>query len=198
MTSSDDTTVVHLNVGGQRYTTQLGTLRRYRGSVLASMFSPPFAIHQDSREGSFFLDRNGDVFGLVLDYLRSGILVVPRNPERYATLRREIAYYGLPVVTQLPDLRPLAWEEQPVRFLHAHIVLEDIEKSISWEEGALPADLHHRSLTEIVRFFASRGYRMASEYTSRGTKGFISVWMLRDMKGCGAEVALEVTDQGPR
>lgn len=188
---------MHLNVGGVRYTTQLGTLRKYRGSVIATMFSPPFAIHQDSRDGSFFLDRNGDVFGLILDYLRTGTLVVPRNPERYVILRRELGYYGLPVMSQLPEIRPLAWEETPVKYLHVHVVHEDIDKSIYSDEMLpVPPDLAHRGTEEIVKFFSGFGYRIASEYTSRGTKGYVSIWMVREERCPGASVALQVTDRG--
>jgi hypothetical protein len=49
---------------------------------------------------------------------------------------------------------------------------------------------------EIVRFFGERGYRVASEYTSRGTKGLMSLWMVKKEACPGADVPLEVTDAG--
>jgi hypothetical protein len=186
---------VTLNVGGKFYSTTLRTLCAHHGSVLAQMFSAPMAVHRDMRDQTLFIDRNGDVFGLILDYLRSGVLVVPRDPVEYAVLRREISYYGLPIASQLPPQRPLGWEAQPVRFLHARIVVEEVERIVEWEEGALPSDLHQRTILEIVRWFGERGYRVATEYTSRNTKGMMSVWMVREEKNPGAAVPLEMTDR---
>jgi hypothetical protein len=196
--SADDSArVVSVNVGGQRFATQLGTLRVHRSSVLAALFTPPYAIHQDPTDGSFFLDRNGEVFGLVLDYLRTGTLVVPRDPVLYAILRREVSFYGLPIAAQLPPSQPLSWEPAPVRYKHARVTLDEVEKTVEWEEGALPADLHTRQIFEIVSFFTHRGYKVASEYTSRGSRGFASIWLVKKERYPGADVAPEVSAADP-
>lgn len=193
----DEQSVVYLNVGGQKFTTQLGTLRTHRTSALFMLFSPPYPLHQDPKDGSFFIDRNGEVFGLILDYLRTGTLVVPRDPTLYAVLRREVMFYGLPIALQLPPSQPLSWEAAPMRYKHVRIILDEVEKSIEWEEGALPDDLHTRQLFEIVEFFAGRGYQMVSEYTSRGTRGFSSIWMVKRETYPGADIGVEVTSKDP-
>lgn len=190
-----DAQVVCINVGGTFFTTQLGTLRVHKGSNLANMFTPPFPIHQDNRDGSFFIDRNGSVFGLILDYLRTGTLVVPRDPVEYVTLRREVRFYGLPVALQLPNTRPLSWQSAPERFKHARIVIDELEKTVEWEEGSLPPDLHQRTVFDMVRFFTARGYKIASEYTSRGARGFISIWLVKAELFPGTDVALEITNE---
>ena len=186
---------VTVNVGGKFFSTTLRTLTAHPGSILHNMFSAPMAAHRDVRDNTYFLDRNGDVFGLILDYLRCGVLVVPRDPVEYAVLRREVSYYGLPIAAQLPPQRPLGWEAQPVRYLHARIVVEEVERVVEWEEGALPADLHQRTILEIVRWFGERGYKVATEYTSRNTRGMLSLWMVREEKNPGAAVPLEVTER---
>lgn len=186
---------VTLNVGGKFFSTTVRTLTAHQGSILHSLFTSPMAVHRDMRDQTLFIDRNGDVFGLILDYLRTGVLVVPRDPVEYAILRREISYYGLPVASQLPQQRPLGWEAQPVRFLHARIVVEEVERIVEWDEGALPPDMHQRTILEIVRWFGERGYRVATEYTSRNTKGMLSIWMVREEKNPGAAVPLEMTDR---
>jgi len=190
---ADDGTVVKVNVGGTIYMTQLGTLRAHPGSILATMFTPPYGVHQDARDGSFFLDRNGSCFGAILDYLRTGTLVVPRDPTEYVVLRREVHFYGLPIAVKLPQAQPLAWEAAPVRYRHARVVFEEIEKTIEWEEGALPLDLHRKTMFEIVTFFTGRGYKVVSEYTSRGTKGYVSLWLAKKETYPGADVAVEVS-----
>jgi hypothetical protein len=191
--TEDATRVVTVNVGGQRFTTQLGTLRTHRSSVLAALFTPPYALHQDPADGSFFLDRNGEVFGLIVDYLRTGALVVPRDPVLYAVLRREVGFYGLPIAAQLPPSQPLSWEPAPVRYRHARVTIDEVEKTVEWEEGALPADLHTRQTFEIVNFFAARGYQVASEYTSRGSRGYASIWLTKRENYPGADVGIEVS-----
>jgi hypothetical protein len=186
---------VTVNVGGKFFSTTLRTLTVHQGSILHNMFSSPMAAHRDVRDGTFFIDRNGDIFGLILDYLRTGVLVVPRDPVEYATLRREVHYYGLPIAQQLPPQRPMGWEAQPVRYLHARIVVEEVERIVEWEEGPLPQDLSQRTILEIVRWFGEHGYRVATEYTSRNTRGMMSLWMVREERNPGAAVPLEVTER---
>jgi hypothetical protein len=190
----DDGIIVTVNVGGMKYTTQLGTLRTHENSILAAMFSSPIAVPRDTRDGSFFIDRNGSVFGLILDYLRSGTLVVPRDPVQYTVLRREVNFYGLPIALQLPQIQPTLWESAPKRFRHARIVADELDKVVEWEEGPLPDSIYTRTLSEIVSFFSAKGYRIASEYTSRGSKGLVSIWMIKKEMYSGADVGIEVTD----
>lgn len=61
--------VVKLDVGGVLFTTSVHTLRKYPDSLLALLFS---AQHKLNRNDSdyVFLDRNGKIFGYVLDWLR--------------------------------------------------------------------------------------------------------------------------------
>ncbi|ORC92200.1 Kelch repeat-containing protein [Trypanosoma theileri] len=189
-----DSSIIHLNVGGHHYSTRAKTLRAHPYSVLGQMFTNPIAVSKDAKDNSYFIDRNGSVFGYILDYLRTGTLVVPRDPITYLTLRREVGFYGLPVYAQLPPVQPAAWEMAPMRYRHVRITVEELEKHIEWEEGTLPNDLETCSLAEIVDFFSRRGYKIASEYTHRGSKGLTSVWMSKKERFPAADVAMEVTD----
>lgn len=197
MSVDDSTTIIHLNVGGVRYTTFLGTLRKYPDSIIAQLFRHPIAAPRDSRDpnNAYFIDRNGSVFGMILDYLRSGTLVVPRDSAQYCALRREVSFFGLPIAAQLPPIQPTLWESAPKRFKHARIVVDDIEKVIEWEEGQFPQDLYSKTVEEIVRFFGTRGYRIASEYVSRGTHGLTSIWLVKDEVFSGADVPIDLTDR---
>jgi len=64
-----------LNVGGKRFTTSLITLRSIKGTFLEEMFRKG-ANTTSCADGSFFIDRDPSTFGYVLDYLRSGDLLV--------------------------------------------------------------------------------------------------------------------------
>jgi hypothetical protein len=199
MSVDDPNNIVYLNVGGMRYTTFLGTLRRHPESILAGMFRHPISLPRDSRDqnSAFFLDRNGAVFGVILDYLRGGTLLIPRDATQYCALRREVAFFGLPISAQLPPIQPVLWEAAPKRFKHARIVVDDIEKIIEWEEGPFPQDLYTKTVDEIVKFFGARGYQIASEYASRGTHGLTSVWMAKEEVFPGADVPVELMDRVP-
>ena len=61
--------VITLNVGGTRYTTTLSTLTKYPDSMLGVMFSGRHDLPQQE-DGSYFIDRDGEVFKYVLMYLR--------------------------------------------------------------------------------------------------------------------------------
>ncbi|KAM7226638.1 hypothetical protein CapIbe_022783 [Capra ibex] len=102
--------VVELNVGGEFYTTTLGTLRKFPGSKLAEMFSSPAKACLDA-EGRFFIDRCGTYFGPILEYLRSGQLPTQHIPEVY----REAQHYEIkPLIKHLEDT-PQIFGEQVAR-----------------------------------------------------------------------------------
>lgn len=79
--------IVKLLVGGREHATTRSTLSLVTGSFLDRL------VNQEDEggmaamdDGRFFIDRDGDIFGLVLDYLRSAGESVPQfDPE---TLRR--------------------------------------------------------------------------------------------------------------
>lgn len=194
MISADE--VVLINVGGTLFQTHLSTLRRHSGTVLAMWFQPPFGLPRDPRDGSYFIDRTPEVFGYILDYLRTGALTVPRDPILYTVLRREVHFYGLPISSQLPMVRPLSWEASPVKYLHARIVQDEMEKHVEWEEGALPLNFASKTVFEMVSYLSSLGYRVVSEYTSRGSRGYQSLWLEKKVLVPGTDVAVEVRDPG--
>ncbi|XP_054432293.1 BTB/POZ domain-containing protein KCTD14 [Pteronotus mesoamericanus] len=102
--------VVELNVGGEIYTTTLGTLRKLPGSKLADMFSSSAKACTDT-EGRFFIDRPGTYFGAILDYLRSGQLPTQHIPEVY----REAQFYEIKPLVKLLEDMPQIFGEQVAR-----------------------------------------------------------------------------------
>ena len=61
--------VVTLDVGGTKYRTTLSTLTKYPDSMLGAMFSGRHNLPQQE-DGSYFIDRDGEVFKYILMYLR--------------------------------------------------------------------------------------------------------------------------------
>lgn len=93
---------VTLNVGGSLYTTTRGTLTRFPNSMLGAIFKyvGPVAITKDEH-GRVFIDRDGELFRHVLNYLRRGYLVLPEGFNELDMLADEATFYELPKLVDL-------------------------------------------------------------------------------------------------
>eukprot|EP01083_Nonionella_stella_P260761 888656_1 len=76
---------ITLNVGGLKYETSLHTLTKYRDSVLSKMFEGKFSL-KPTKDGSYFIDRDGTFFGMILNYLRTGQIIIPKIDRQYVIL----------------------------------------------------------------------------------------------------------------
>ncbi|XP_068309591.1 FH protein interacting protein FIP2-like [Pyrus communis] len=90
----DSSSLVHLNVGGKKFSTTVGTLTQSEpDSMLAAMFSGPHTLRQD-KKGYVFIDRDGEHFRHILNWLRDG--EIPKlEASQYAELVMEAKYYQL-------------------------------------------------------------------------------------------------------
>ena len=90
--------IVQLNVGGSHFTTTKKTLLREENSIftqiLYSTNSEDYGIIQ-LHDGSYFIDRNGKLFALLLDYLRSGKLILPEKFRDFERLKEEAIFFRL-------------------------------------------------------------------------------------------------------
>lgn len=68
---SQHSPVVQLNIGGHLYSTSLSTLKKHPDSKLAELFSGQPQLHTDEK-GRYFIDRDGEHFRAILEFLRSG------------------------------------------------------------------------------------------------------------------------------
>ena len=77
--SDDD--IIHLNVGGQKFSTTRATLCQVEGSLFATMFNGRWEdrVKRD-KDGVVFFDFNLEYFGWILDYLRAKKISSPENP----------------------------------------------------------------------------------------------------------------------
>ncbi|PRQ34925.1 putative chromatin remodeling & transcription regulator BTB-POZ family [Rosa chinensis] len=85
---SDSSSLVYLNVGGKKFCTYNDTLTRPEpNSMLATMFSGRHSLIQD-HEGYTFIDRDGEYFGYILNWLRDSD-VPSLKDSKYSQLRTE-------------------------------------------------------------------------------------------------------------
>ena len=85
---------VKLNVGGHHFTTSVQTLTKDPNSMLATMFSGKFEM-KPSEDDTFFIDRDGTHFRFILNYLRSGELVLPEGATCHKELEAEAKFYQI-------------------------------------------------------------------------------------------------------
>ena len=77
--SDDD--IIHLNVGGQKFSTTRATLCQVEGSLLATMFNGRWEDRvKRGKDGVVFFDFNPEHFSWILDYLRVKKISSPENP----------------------------------------------------------------------------------------------------------------------
>lgn len=81
---------IKLNIGGVKYETTLQTLLKYPLSFFSILFGGNYLPEKDE-EGYFFIDRNGELFKDVLEFLRTG--KTPKNMSD--ELENEFIYYNL-------------------------------------------------------------------------------------------------------
>jgi hypothetical protein len=91
---------VVLDIGGYRYTTSVQTLRRIPHTFFDAYFSGRYAMDR-CEDGSIFIDRDGEHFGQVLEYLRDGVLsVADLDVSVLRWLKCEMCFYCIEVMTE--------------------------------------------------------------------------------------------------
>ena len=92
--------IVRLNVGGVYYMTTKATLSRYPESMLGAMFNGSLPNNTDEN-GCYFIDRDGDLFRHVLNFLRSSQLALPSDFKHLDQLAVEADFYQVQPLIQL-------------------------------------------------------------------------------------------------
>jgi hypothetical protein len=96
---------VELNIGGFKYTTSVETLRRVPSTFFDACFSGRYP--QDvCADGSIFIDRDGEHFSHILEYMRDGVMAVVelKSAEQDVSvlrwLKREFGFYCIDFVAK--------------------------------------------------------------------------------------------------
>eukprot|EP01112_Ceratiomyxa_fruticulosa_P015491 TRINITY_DN4553_c0_g1_i3.p1 TRINITY_DN4553_c0_g1~~TRINITY_DN4553_c0_g1_i3.p1 ORF type:complete len:342 (+),score=60.68 TRINITY_DN4553_c0_g1_i3:285-1310(+) len=157
---------ITLNIGGKKFSTTLDTLQRYRDSFFGALFSGLIALRPE-KDGTFFIDRDGTHFNYILNYLRTGELVVPTEfPHIVKMLLLEAEFY------QIESLIVLLGGEKPS------------EPEFFAESTILPHDKSHLSeiLNEWVGAPKDQKWKLIYKGTRDGFQGS-TFHALADNKG---------------
>lgn len=87
---------LQLNVGGQVFTTTLDTLTKIEGNYLHDIFTGKMNIILD-RNNMVFIDRDGEYFGYVLDYLRDEEVIMPDDLLIVEMIMKEFEFYRIEI-----------------------------------------------------------------------------------------------------
>jgi N-acetylneuraminic acid mutarotase len=97
---------VELNIGGFHFETSVETLRRVPHTFFDAYFSGRYA--QDvCADGSIFVDRDGEHFGHILEYMRDGVISVAEpgacpSISLLRALKREFGFYCIELCAEQP------------------------------------------------------------------------------------------------
>ncbi|XP_058532900.1 BTB/POZ domain-containing protein KCTD1 isoform X2 [Ochotona princeps] len=86
---------VHIDVGGHMYTSSLATLTKYPDSRIGRLFDGTEPIVLDSLKQHYFIDRDGQMFRYILNFLRTSKLLIPDDFKDYTLLYEEAKYFQL-------------------------------------------------------------------------------------------------------
>ncbi|EGC39301.1 hypothetical protein DICPUDRAFT_147946 [Dictyostelium purpureum] len=86
---------VILNIGGVKYEVMPSTLAQYPDTLLGNIFNPNNKhLRKTDKKGEYFFDRNGRLFEFILNYYRTGKLVIPPDFPKEIILD-EIRYFKI-------------------------------------------------------------------------------------------------------
>mmetsp|Transcript_41272 Transcript_41272/g.94987 ORF Transcript_41272/g.94987 Transcript_41272/m.94987 type:complete len:329 (+) Transcript_41272:107-1093(+) len=177
--------VLCLNVGGTVFRATEATLRKapFFESLLRHAQGGKLGTTMDSN-GRFFVDRSGDLFAYILEYLRCGHwLLGPRASDHdfVIALREEAGFYGLDLVAGLPLLRiseyVTVWQFRDDGSLYVDCLEQTIREDPDHQglfrlckySGGLPLDQQtctrrfkatSHSVQSVIAYFAMRGFRL--------------------------------------
>lgn len=126
-----DEEIIRLNVGGVIFQTTKSTLLFDAESRFYAMF--PDDISFDKNE-EIFIDRDGTHFRYILNYLRTGIVTIPRDVAAIQELLIEAEYYQLKEIIEeltkpcyrIKGILPHSFEDEP--FSDSLILTKETEK----------------------------------------------------------------------
>jgi len=95
---------ITLNVGGKKFATAKSTLLNHKGSYFEVMLSGPW---EPDKDGEYFIDRNPKLFGVILDFLRSGkINLMGWSQEDLQMLEEDLDYYQI----KISEILQIKWD----------------------------------------------------------------------------------------
>ncbi|KAL7529259.1 hypothetical protein ACHAXR_004829 [Thalassiosira sp. AJA248-18] len=91
MSNNNNISTIKFNVGGRHFEVSRALVDQHPDAMLGKLVSDAW---QEDPEETVFIDRNGDTFAYVLDYLRYGSIDLPGKVPK-SMFDRELDFYGI-------------------------------------------------------------------------------------------------------
>ena len=133
--------LVKLNVGGKHYITTRSTLSGCGENFFTQMLEHANSgklTHETDEKGYIFIDRNGELFEYVLDYLRNGTLICTKKMKLRKRVEKELEFYGMRNSLDFAKLREKIGKELDKSTL---VIENSIRRAM--EEGKTNWELTH-------------------------------------------------------
>jgi hypothetical protein len=164
--------MISLNVGGIIYVTTKSTLMKYPGTMLSRMFSGDHCITKDEG-GNYFLDRDGNLFSYILNYLRTGQFPELSRKE-LLELREEAEYYAIS-----PLVKALDFSIESIivsKFAVLRYNENNTFNNLSWQGMTEPCDLKigqtlYKCIDDVLTEVDSRGWELVHFGGDGNTEG---------------------------
>ncbi|XP_062501310.1 uncharacterized protein LOC134178448 [Corticium candelabrum] len=157
---------IKLDIGGFIFKTSLETLRKDTDSMLASMFSGRFDM-KEQEDGSYFIDRDPTHFRFILNFLRTGKVIVPHDTIAREELLLEAEFYNIkPIIDKLnePTDSQSAIQAMGSEFSSSTLMkTEDKRVLLSWLSGKMNWRLIYKASRD--------GFRAANFHRCCDNKG---------------------------
>ena len=154
--------VVNLNIGGVVHTTSLATIQKFPDSMIGRMFSGKFNIPVD-RNGYIFIDRDGDLFRYILNYMRCGQLNLPLEFKELDQLVFEADFYQInPLLQELHEMKRDADERRRLKEEEEVLSKEHYASLEVTERINMDRRVFHRMIYEGGEF-ETTGYDMDNQ-----------------------------------
>ena len=93
---------VKLNVGGAYFSTSVSILTREPNTFFSAMFSGRWDVKINPEDDAVFVDRDPTHFGLIIDYMRTGVIDLDNlSDEVCDDLREEADFYLIASLSEL-------------------------------------------------------------------------------------------------
>ncbi|XP_041453491.1 BTB/POZ domain-containing protein KCTD17-like [Lytechinus variegatus] len=130
MTNFEPGDYVTLSVGGVEYTTTVLTLTSFTDSMLGGMFSGRIEAKRDHAKGHYLIDRDGELFRYVLNFLRNRTLGIPEDFKQLHMLLLEAEFYQIEPMCDA--LRQLLQKPDPEVI---EIQVRSFQDANQWSQG---------------------------------------------------------------
>jgi hypothetical protein len=113
---------VTLDVGGREFSTTMDTLTREKDTFFTTLFSRQWELERDEKR-RIFIDRNGDLFAEILDYMRNPDEFIVPHEQLHQCLRSETRFYKLYSFLAIPTALERLERERETRMFMGDCLL---------------------------------------------------------------------------